>query len=99
MRYHITYVGTISGWGGGMPTQEDRESFCALVVDRLRHWYPRHTVEAYIDEDRLESEIRTDDDSLDIVGLRATINNDVWADWCAGEDAVTDPVDPACGPA
>jgi hypothetical protein len=80
---HIAYVACPEAWGVE-PTQEDRESFCALVEDRLAAWYPGHTVEAYVDEYALESRVMTDDDAIDARELCSVIGNDVWADWCAG---------------
>ena len=82
---HIAYVCTLDGWGDGEPTQEDRESFCALVEARLSAWYPGRTVEAYVDEQALDSRVMTDDDTIDEADLCSTIGNDVWNDWCAGE--------------
>ena len=84
---HIAYVCTLDGWGDGEPTQEDRESFCALVEARLSAWYPGRTVEAYVDESALDSRVMTDDDTIDEADLCSTIGNDVWADWCGGERA------------
>ena len=85
--YHIAYVATLSGWGDGAPTQDERESFCALVEERLAQWFPGRTVEAYVDESALQSRVMTDDETIDERELCATIGNDVWADWCAGERA------------
>ncbi len=86
---HIAYVATLSGWGAGEPTQEDRESFCALVESRLAQWYPGRTVEAYVDESALEPRVMTDDDTIDARDLCSIIGNDVWSEWCAGERAAS----------
>ncbi len=84
--YHIAYVTGLDGWGG-TPTQDDRESYCALVEARLHEKFPRHTVEAYVDEDALEARVQTDDNEIDTEHLCRWIGNDVLSDWCAGERA------------
>jgi hypothetical protein len=84
---HIIYVTGLDGWGDGKPTQDDRESFCALVEARLAAAYPGHAVEANVENDALDSRVMTDDDSIDTDELCSMIGNAVWADWCAGERA------------
>ena len=84
---HIAYVCTLDGWGHGEPTQEDRESFCALVEARLAQWYPGRTVEAYVDDQALDSRVMTDDETIDEAELCSTIGTSVWDDWCGGERA------------
>jgi len=84
---HIAYVCTLDGWGDREPTQDERESFCALVESRLAQWYPGRTVEAYVDEHALESHVMTDDETIDERALCARIGKDVWNDWCAGTRA------------
>ena len=87
-RPSIVYVTGLDGWGEmGEPSQEDRESFCALVEARLQALYPTHTVEAYVDESALESRVETDDDEIDEDELCSWIGVDVWDEWCGGERA------------
>ena len=88
--HHIAYVTGLDGWGEP-PTQEDRESFCSLVEARLRATYPGCTVEAYVEEDALDSRVMTDDDTLDECEICTWIGNEVWSEWCAGERAEESP--------
>jgi len=87
---HIAYVTGLDGWGGE-PTQDDRESFCALVEDRLTKRFPGYSVEAYVEEDAHQSRVMTDDAEIDAAALTQWIGTDVWQDWCGGERV--------CGPA
>ena len=77
----------LDGWGVGKPTQEECESFCALVEARLAQWYPGRTVEAYVDDQALDSRVMTDDETIDEAELCSTIGTSVWDDWCGGERA------------
>jgi hypothetical protein len=91
---HIAYVTSLNGWGDGAPSDEDRETFCALVEARLATAYPGRTVEAYVDEEALDSRVVTDDDTLDPEEICAWVGTDVWSEWCAGERAPETEVTP-----
>lgn len=70
-----------------MPSDDDRTSFCALVEEHLHRTYPTHSVEAYVDEKALDSNILTDDPDIDRHELCTHIGTEVWDDWCSGERA------------
>jgi hypothetical protein len=83
----IAYTTNFDGWGNAEPTEDDVDTFTALVVERVGALYPRHEVSAEVSRSALESSVLTDDDAIDRAELVSYIGNEVWDAWCRGERA------------
>lgn len=84
----ITFVTGFDGWGvGGTPSEADRDSFCALVEERLAARYPEHLVEAHVYESAIDDYVVSNDPDIDVRELCRHIVMVDWADWCGGDRA------------
>lgn len=85
----ITYVTGLDGWGDVGLSEEDRETYCALIEERLQALYPAHTIEASVDTRALESRVETDDYDVDARDVLYAADK-AFNDWCGGERAGQD---------